>query len=46
MLIEQKEESGENTKIQQTPRGQLHLETVYGSHKQYVTKIGKGECFF
>ncbi len=26
------------TKVQQTPRGQLHLETVYGSHKQYVTK--------
>lgn len=28
-----KKKKGENTKIQQTPRGQLHLETVYGSLK-------------
>lgn len=27
-----------NKKVQQTPRGQLHLETVYGSQKQYVVK--------
>ena len=26
---------------QQTPRGQLHLETVYGSHKEYITKEEK-----
>ena len=26
---------------QQTPRGQLHLETVYGSHQEYVTKEEK-----
>ena len=26
---------------QQTPRGQLHLETVYGSHLEYVTKEEK-----
>ena len=28
-------------KKQLTPRGQLHLETVYGSIKQYVTSIEK-----
>lgn len=36
---------GTNKKRQLTPRGQLHLETVYGSIKQYVTneeKIGSG----
>ena len=27
--------------VQQTPRGQLHLETVYGSHQEYVTKEEK-----
>lgn len=32
---------GKNKKRQLTPRGQLHLETVYGSIKQYVTKIEK-----
>lgn len=26
---------------QQTPRGQLHLETVYGSHQEYITKEEK-----
>ena len=41
-----KKRKGENTKIQQTPRGQLHLETVYGSHKQYVTKIEKVNASF
>ncbi|PJB54724.1 MAG: type II CRISPR RNA-guided endonuclease Cas9, partial [Bacteroidetes bacterium CG_4_9_14_3_um_filter_41_19] len=36
---------GVNKKRQLTPRGQLHLETVYGSIKQYVTKeekVGSG----
>jgi len=36
---------GTNKKRQLTPRGQLHLETVYGSIKQYVTKeekVGSG----
>lgn len=28
-------------KIQLTPRGQLHLETIYGSNKKYATKIEK-----
>ena len=32
---------GGNTKIQLTPRGQLHLETIYGSHREYVTKEEK-----
>jgi len=33
-----KKKVGTNKKVQLTPRGQLHLETVYGSSKQYVTK--------
>ncbi|HPX59669.1 MAG TPA: type II CRISPR RNA-guided endonuclease Cas9, partial [Bacteroidales bacterium] len=33
-----KRKGGVNKKTQQTPRGQLHLETVYGSQKQYVVK--------
>ncbi len=38
-----KKKSGTNKKKQLTPRGQLHLETVYGSIKQYVlneVKVG------
>ncbi len=30
--------AGEQTKVQLTPRGQLHKETVYGKLKQYVPK--------
>ncbi len=33
--------NGTNKKKQLTPRGQLHLETVYGSIQQYVTKDEK-----
>ena len=33
--------NGVNKKIQLTPRGQLHLETVYGSIQQYTTKEEK-----
>ena len=33
-----KKKGGVNQRIQQTPRGQLHLETIYGSHKEYETK--------
>ena len=33
-----KKQSGVTKKIQLTPRGQLHNETIYGSLKQYVTK--------
>ncbi|MEO0312441.1 MAG: hypothetical protein RIQ89_2098 [Bacteroidota bacterium] len=36
-----KKRGGLNKKKQLTPRGQLHLETVYGSMKQYVTKEEK-----
>jgi CRISPR-associated endonuclease Csn1 len=32
-----KVKSGSKTKLELTPRGQLHLETVYGSIKQYET---------
>ena len=33
-----KKPGGVNKKIQQTPRGQLHNETIYGSQKKYVVK--------
>lgn len=33
--------NGKSVIIQQTPRGQLHLETVYGSSSSYKTKIEK-----
>lgn len=36
-----KAKGGTNNKIQLTPRGQLHLETVFGSIQQYVTKYEK-----
>ncbi|GHT11177.1 CRISPR-associated endonuclease Cas9 [Bacteroidia bacterium] len=38
-----KKNGGTNKKAQQTPRGQLHLETVYGSHKEYVKKTVRGK---
>jgi CRISPR-associated endonuclease Csn1 len=34
-----KTRNGEKQIIQQTPRGQLHLETIYGRIKQYETKV-------
>ena len=36
-----KKHDGVNRKVQLTPRGQLHNETIYGSVQQYVTKEGK-----
>lgn len=36
-----KKKNGETKKVQITPRGQLHLETVYGSQKLYATKEEK-----
>jgi len=36
-----KKTGGRNQKLQQTPRGQLHNETIYGSQKQYVVKEEK-----
>ena len=41
-----KKKGGVNQRMQQTPRGQLHLETVYGSHKEYVTKEEKVNAAF
>ena len=41
-----KKKTGKKRKIQLTPRGQLHLETVYGSGKQYVTKDEKVNAAF
>ncbi len=40
-LNKTKKNGGFNTKVQLTPRGQLHNETVYGSIRQYVTKEEK-----
>lgn len=37
---------GTNTKIQLTPRGQLHKETVYGKLQQYATKEEKVNANF
>lgn len=36
-----KKKGGTNIKIQLTPRGQLHKETIYGERKRYVTKEEK-----
>lgn len=41
-----KKKGGAYKKQQLTPRGQLHLETIYGSHKAVCHEDGKGECFF
>lgn len=41
-----KTRGNKNIKIQQTPRGQLHLETVYGSHKEYDIKEEKVNAAF
>lgn len=37
---------GTISKVQLTPRGQLHLETVYGSHLEYVTREEKVNASF
>ena len=41
-----KKKIGSNRKVQLTPRGQLHLETVYGIGKQYATKAEKVNASF
>ncbi len=41
-----KKKVGKNRKVQLTPRGQLHLETVYGNSKRYVTKEEKVNATF
>lgn len=38
--------AGTNRKVQLTPRGQLHLETMYGSSKRYATKEEKVNSSF
>ena len=37
---------GQSTVISETPRGQLHLETIYGSSYKYETKIEKVNASF
>ena len=41
-----KKRGGTNKKVQLTPRGQLHQETIYGSRKQYATKEEKVNAAF
>ena len=41
-----KKKTGTNKRIQLTPRGQLHLETIFGSSKQYATKEEKVNASF
>ena len=41
-----KTKNGEKAIVQLTPRGQLHEATIYGSIKQYVTKIEKIDSSF
>ena len=41
-----KKKNGYDFKIQLTPRGQLHNETIYGSIKRYVTKEEKVNASF
>lgn len=43
-IIKKKTET--DKKIQFTPRGQLHLETIYGSMRNYVTKVEKINATF
>ncbi len=41
-----KKQKGEQKVVQQTPRGQLHLETIYGSSRRYETKEEKVNASF
>lgn len=41
-----KKKNGENLKLQQTPRGQLHLESIYGSYRQYIIRDEKVNASF
>lgn len=41
-----KKDGGKNKKIQLSPRGQLHNETIYGQIQQYVTKEEKVDSSF
>lgn len=41
-----KTKSGENIKVELTPRGQLHKETVYGKYQYYINKEEKVSAKF
>ena len=41
-----KKKSGANKSVQKTPRGQLHMETVYGSNKRPIIKEEKVNASF
>ncbi|MCX8531062.1 type II CRISPR RNA-guided endonuclease Cas9 [Chryseobacterium luquanense] len=41
-----KSKNGERTKVELTPRGQLHKETVYGKYQYYVSKEEKVSAKF
>ncbi len=41
-----KSSTGGNKKVQLSPRGQLHEETIYGVHKEYVTTEKKVDASF
>ena len=41
-----KTKTGKRKKVQLTPRGQLHLETVFGSSRRYVTREEKVNALF
>lgn len=41
-----KSKNGEKVKVELTPRGQLHKETVYGKHQYYVNKEEKVSAKF
>ena len=41
-----KKKNGEKTKVELTPRGQLHKETVYGKYQYYVNKEEKVSAKF
>lgn len=45
-MNETKKRGGTKKKIQQTPRGQLHLETIYGSNKRYLVREEKVNASF
>ena len=45
-INETKKRGGVNKKVQQTPRGQLHEETIHGSCRRYLTKEEKVNALF
>lgn len=45
-LNKTKSKNGVQSKVHLTPRGQLHLETIYGSHKEFVVAEVKVDASF